>query len=54
VEPGQDRTPVADIAAQEREVDPSGSKLERAQLELPESGAERKRGDLAKRHSELL
>jgi hypothetical protein len=54
VEPGQDGAAVADIAAHEREVHRSGSKLEGAQLELPEGGAERKRGDLPKRHAELL
>jgi hypothetical protein len=54
VEPGQDRVAVADLAAHEREVHPPGRKLERVQLELPEGGTERKRGDRAKRHSELL
>jgi hypothetical protein len=54
MEPGQDRAAVADLAAQEREVHRSGSKLERAQLELPEGGAERKRGDLAEGHAALL
>jgi 2-desacetyl-2-hydroxyethyl bacteriochlorophyllide A dehydrogenase len=41
---------VANISAQERKVNPSGSKLERVQLEFPEGGAQRKRGNLAKRH----
>jgi len=54
VKPGQDGAAVADFATQEREVHPARRKLERAQLELPEGGAERKRGDLAQRHSGLL
>jgi hypothetical protein len=54
VEAGQDGAAVADLAAHEREVHLSGGKLERAQLELAEGGAQRERRDLAKGHVGLL
>jgi threonine dehydrogenase-like Zn-dependent dehydrogenase len=50
VKPRQDGPTVAEVAAHEREVHLSGRKLERAQPELAETGAERKGRDLANGH----
>jgi hypothetical protein len=54
VEPCQDGAAVADLPTHEREVDLSGSELERSQLELSERGAERQRRDVMKAHAALL